>query len=98
MATWKTKGVCSSHIKFEVIGGVLHSVKFENGCDGNLEGISRLVEGMKVEDVIEKLKGISCQGDTSCPDQLTRALEAYLAEQSEQGIYKAAMEEVAAAK
>ena len=95
MATWKTKGVCSSLIEFEVIDGVLQSVRFENGCDGNLEGISRLVEGMKVEEVIQKLKGISCQGNTSCPDQLTRALESYLAEQNE---YETAMEEVAAAK
>ncbi len=64
-------------------------------CDGNLEGISRLVEGMKVKDVIRKLKGIRCQGNTSCPDQLTRALEEYMAglESSE-----TAMEETAAAK
>jgi uncharacterized protein (TIGR03905 family) len=76
MATYKTEGVCSSVIEFEVKDDVLQSVKFENGCDGNLEAISRLVEGMKVEDVIKKLKGIRCQGNTSCPDQFAKALEA----------------------
>ena len=93
MATYKTKGVCSSMIEFEVVDGILRSVHFENGCDGNLEGISRLVKGMKVEDVIEKLKGIHCQGDTSCPDQLAKALEDYMA-----GLIasEAAMEETAA--
>ena len=95
MAVYKTRGVCSSEIKFEVRDGILHSVSFENGCDGNLEGISRLVEGMKVKDVIRKLKGIRCQGNTSCPDQLTRALEEYMAEQESS---ETAMEETAAAK
>jgi uncharacterized protein (TIGR03905 family) len=79
MATYKTKGVCSSNIEFEIVDGKLHSVHFQNGCDGNLEGISRLVEGMNVRDVIEKLRGIQCQGTTSCPDQLAKALEQYLA-------------------
>ena len=96
MATYITKGVCSSKITFEIEDGILHSVHFENGCDGNLEGISRLVEGMKVEDVIRKLKGIRCQGDTSCPDQLTRALEEYMKKVN--SIHEAAMEEVAATK
>ncbi|HHT64683.1 MAG: TIGR03905 family TSCPD domain-containing protein [Caldicoprobacterales bacterium] len=79
MVTYKTSGVCSSIIQFDVVDGVLHSVYFENGCDGNLEGISRLVEGMKVQDVIEKLQGIPCQGSTSCPDQLAKALKEYMA-------------------
>jgi uncharacterized protein (TIGR03905 family) len=80
MATYKTKGVCSSSIEFEIVDGKLYSVHFKNGCDGNLEGISRLVEGMEVQDVIEKLRGIQCQGVTSCPDQLAKALEQYLEE------------------
>ncbi|HHY82573.1 MAG TPA: TIGR03905 family TSCPD domain-containing protein [Clostridiales bacterium] len=79
MATYKTRGVCSSIIEFEVEEGILHSVRFENGCDGNLEAIGRLVEGMRVVDVIEKLNGIQCQGNTSCPDQLAKALQEYLA-------------------
>lgn len=78
MYTYKTKGTCSRKIEFEIEGDILKKVRFTNGCDGNLEGISRLVEGMPVEKVIEKLKGIKCQGDTSCPDQLARALEEYL--------------------
>lgn len=78
METYETNGVCSSNIVFEVKDDILHSVQFTNGCDGNLEGISRLVEGMNVMDVIKKLKGIECQGITSCPDQLAKALEEYL--------------------
>src|SRR5690554_6042619 len=78
MLTYKTKGVCSSSIKFEIVDDKLHSVHFTNGCDGNLEGISRLVEGMNVRDVIKKLRGIQCQGVTSCPDQLAKALEEYI--------------------
>lgn len=55
------------------------SVSFQDGCDGNLQGISRLVEGMPVREVIKRLKGISCDGKgTSCPDQLAKALEAAL--------------------
>lgn len=82
MATYITNGVCSSSIEFEIIDGKLYSVRFKNGCDGNLEGISRLVEGMNVQDVIEKLRGIPCQGVTSCPDQLAKALEQYLQEKA----------------
>ena len=84
MATYQTKGVCSSNIKFDVIDGKLHSVRFQNGCHGNLEGISRLVEGMDIRDVIHKLRGIRCQGNTSCPDQLARALEEYMRQQEQQ--------------
>jgi uncharacterized protein (TIGR03905 family) len=75
--TYKTKGTCSRMIEFDVEGGVLRHVNFIGGCDGNLQGISNLVEGMKVEDVIERLKGIDCGGKgTSCPDQLSKALAA----------------------
>ena len=60
----------------EVDQGVIKSVAFTGGCHGNLQGISRLVEGMKVEDAISRLKGIKCGfKSTSCPDQLARALE-----------------------
>ena len=73
--TYKTKGTCSRTIEFEIDGDTLKDVRFIGGCDGNLTGISTLVKGMKVSDVIEKLKGIDCGGrGTSCPDQLTRAL------------------------
>ena len=78
--TYKTKGTCSRSIEFDVEDGVLQSVRFADGCDGNLQGISNLVKGMMVEDVIEKLRGIDCDGKgTSCPDQLSKALEAFTA-------------------
>ena len=78
--TYKTHGTCSREITFEVNDGVLTKVNFVSGCNGNLQGISHLVEGMKVEDVIKKLKEINCNGrGTSCPDQLARALEEAMA-------------------
>lgn len=73
---YKTQGTCSSAIDVEVEDGVIKSVAFTGGCHGNLQGISRLVEGMQVEDAITRLKGIRCGfKNTSCPDQLARALE-----------------------
>jgi len=78
--TYKTRGTCSREIKFEVNDGIVSKVSFVSGCNGNLQGIGQLVEGMKVEDVITKLKGINCNGKgTSCPDQLARALEEVIA-------------------
>lgn len=74
---FKTKGVCSKEITLCIKDNIVTDVKFKSGCNGNLQGISILVEGMPVEDVIRKLKGISCEGrSTSCPDQLAKALEA----------------------
>ena len=79
---YKTSGTCSKQIFFSIDNGVVHNVKFDGGCNGNLQGIGRLVEGMKVEDVLNRLKGISCNGrSTSCPDQLARASEQALSEQ-----------------
>ena len=76
MQTYYTQGTCSTEIRFVVVDGILQMVEFSDGCEGNLTAISRLVIGMKVKDVIEKLKGLPCEGrDTSCPDQLARALE-----------------------
>lgn len=73
---YKTKGVCATRIYLTIKDEVLIKVRFESGCDGNLQAISRLVEGMSVAEVIKCLKGISCDGkSTSCPDQLARALE-----------------------
>ncbi|MGL5615823.1 MAG: TIGR03905 family TSCPD domain-containing protein [Sarcina sp.] len=78
MMNYKTKGVCSREISFEVEEGILKEINFANGCDGNLQGISTLVKGMNIDDIIEKLKGIDCKGKgTSCPDQLAKALESY---------------------
>ena len=78
--TYKTRGTCSVKIEFEVNDGIVSNVKFYSGCNGNLQGIAHLVEGMKAEEVIEKLKGINCNGrGTSCPDQLSKALEEVIA-------------------
>lgn len=72
---YKTKGTCSTNIELTVDDGVVKEVAFWGGCNGNLQGLSRLVKGMKVEEVIEKLEGVRCGGrPTSCPDQLCRAL------------------------
>lgn len=74
--TYKTSGTCSTKIDFDVTDGVVRNVKFAGGCSGNTQGVSALVEGMKVEDVIQRLKGIKCGfRPTSCPDQLAKALE-----------------------
>ena len=80
---YKTSGTCSSAINLEVEGDIIKSVSFTGGWNGNLQGISRLVEGMKVEDAISRLKGIRCGfKNTSCPDQLARALESLEAAKS----------------
>lgn len=69
-------GVCSRQIDVEVESGVVKSVRFTGGCHGNTQGIAALVEGLRAEAVIDRLKGIDCKGKgTSCPDQLARALE-----------------------
>ena len=74
--TYKTKGTCSTAIDIEVNDGIIESVQFTGGCNGNLKGICSLVRGMKVDDAIEKLQGIKCGfKNTSCPDQLAQALK-----------------------
>lgn len=78
---YRTKGVCSAKITFDLTDGVVSSVRFMGGCNGNLKGIAQLAEGMKAEDVIAKIKGIRCGFKaTSCPDQFARALEEALNE------------------
>ena len=70
-------GVCSRRIEIETEDGIIREVRFTGGCHGNTQGVSILVQGMKIEEVIARLKGIDCKGKgTSCPDQLARALEA----------------------
>ena len=74
--SYKTKGVCSRAIHVEVEDGIVKNVRFEGGCAGNTKGVSILAEGMKVEDVIEKLENIKCGfKNTSCPAQLAEALK-----------------------
>ena len=73
---YRPRGVCSQLIHFELDGDVVKNVQFLGGCNGNLKGISSLVNGMKADDVIARLEGIKCGSkQTSCPDQLALALE-----------------------
>lgn len=73
---YKTKGTCSQKISFEIEDGILKDVQFLGGCNGNLKGIGSLVEGMPVEQVIQRLEGTTCGWkNTSCPDQLAKALK-----------------------
>lgn len=73
--TFMTKGTCATKIDFNIEDGIVRNVKFTGGCNGNLKAISKLVEGMKAEDVIAKLKGNLCgYKNTSCADQLATAL------------------------
>ncbi len=77
---YRTRGTCSQRISFDVKDGKLSNVRFLGGCDGNLQGISRLVEGQDVDQVIALLEGIRCGfKPTSCPDQLATALKQYKA-------------------
>lgn len=72
---YKTKGTCSTDIFLDVEDGILREVEYWNGCNGNLQGISRLVKGMSVREVLDRLEGIRCgMRPTSCPDQLCKAL------------------------
>ena len=77
---YKTRGTCSAEIRFAIAeDDTLEGVEFRGGCDGNLQAIAELVKGQKAETIISKLKGIECcSRGTSCPDQLAKALEAYL--------------------
>lgn len=79
MFTFSTNGTCSRQIVFDVKDetNTLHNVKFIGGCGGNLQGIGKLVEGRTLDEVEKTLAGIRCKGDTSCPDQLARAIAAY---------------------
>ena len=78
---YQTRGVCSRAINVEVEDGIVKSVEFEGGCSGNTKGVASLVEGMDVNEAIAKLSGIKCGfKDTSCPDQLAKALEKLISE------------------
>lgn len=80
--TYKTKGTCSNSISFELEGDVVKNISFSGGCNGNLKGISVIVDGMTVGEIRDKLMGIKCGfRSTSCPDQLAKAVvEAYESE------------------
>lgn len=84
VVTYRPKGVCSQLMEIDVEDGLVRSLKVTGGCSGNLQGIAKLVVGMKVEDVIARLDGVRCGfKPTSCPDQLASALEQVLAAQEE---------------
>ncbi len=75
---YKTKGVCSTKITFDVEDNKVKNVVFTNGCHGNTQGVSALIDGMDIDEAISKIKGIKCgMRGTSCPDQLALALEKY---------------------
>ena len=79
---YTTQGTCSREISFDVVDNKLHNVKFTGGCNGNLQGVSKLVEGMDINEVISRVEGIHCgTRPTSCPDQLACALKEYKAQQ-----------------
>lgn len=79
---YKTRGVCSRNISFDIVDGKVTDVHFDGGCNGNTQGVARLVEGMPVEDAIRRMEGIKCGfKGTSCPDQLAKALKQALTEQ-----------------
>lgn len=81
---YKTKGTCSTQIELELDGDIVRNVRFTGGCNGNLKAIPRLVEGMTVDEVVQKIGGVTCGAKgTSCGDQLARAcLEARAAQQA----------------
>ena len=77
MESYKTTGVCSRTIDFEVEDGILKNVKFNGGCAGNTQGVSKLAVNRPIDEVISLLEGIKCRNNTSCPDQLAKALKEY---------------------
>ena len=77
MFRYRTKGVCSRAIDLEITDGIITYCKFDGGCMGNTEGLSRMVVGRKAEEVKNMLRGVPCKGPSSCPDQLSYAIEAY---------------------
>jgi len=81
--SYRTQGTCSSVIELEVENNTVHNVRFMGGCHGNLQAVARLVEGLSCEEVITRCGGIRCgMKNTSCPDQLARAVQLVAAEQA----------------
>lgn len=72
---YRTKGVCSRNITLDIVDGKVMNVKFDGGCNGNTQGVARLVEGMDAQEAIRRMEGIQCGfKGTSCPDQLAKAI------------------------
>lgn len=83
MMHYKTRGTCSSAIDLEIENGKITECQFTGGCRGNTNGLAKMVIGCDAKEVMGRLRGIPCRGDTSCPDQLSRAIEKYLSEQAQ---------------
>ena len=79
MFTYTTSGTCSVQIDLEIQNGIITYCKFTRGCAGNTEGLARMVVGQNAEEVARRLEGVPCRGNTSCPDQLSKAIRAYTA-------------------
>lgn len=78
---YKTSGTCAREVHVEMDGEIIANARFIGGCSGNTQGVCALVKGMSAPDAVQRLKGIRCGAkSTSCPDQLSKALELYLAE------------------
>ena len=81
---YRTHGTCSTRIDFDIEDGIVQNVTYTGGCNGNLQGISRLAVGMPANELADKLRGIRCgMKETSCPDQLAKALDRALAEENQ---------------
>lgn len=77
--TYKTNGVCARQLSFDIEDGIVKNVRFVGGCSGNTQGVAKLAEGMKAEELVERLSGIRCGfKSTSCPDQLAKAIKSVL--------------------
>ena len=77
---YRTSDVCAKEVQFDVVNGIIHNVIFDGGCRGNTQGVAVLAEGMRIEDVPTRLRGIDCHGGHSCPDEFAKAVEQYLRE------------------
>lgn len=79
---YRTKGVCSRSVSFDIVDGKVKDVHFEGGCAGNTQGVAKLIDGMDAVEAVKRLTGIPCGfKGTSCPDQLAKAIQQALAEQ-----------------
>ena len=78
MFTYRTRGTCSTSMDLEIQDGIITHCEIHNGCRGNTQGLARLVIGRKAEEVAAQLEGIQCRNGTSCPDQLSKAIRAYM--------------------
>ena len=77
MFHYQCRGTCSTSIDLELQDGIITYCKINNGCRGNTQGVAKLAIGRKADEIADMLSGIPCRGDTSCPDQLSRAIRAY---------------------